>query len=137
MRKTIEITDSVEKLLTASKGPAAKAATAPKKLATASTPPWEEARVSLEITALNRADPATLIKDQPTPRRIRETISQPVTVGQIAPMASDTRKTAIPMKIAHRCPRRSAINPTIGSSAYIPTMCKLIVRPTSLTESPR
>src|SRR5699024_10317124 len=50
IRTRIARTDRVEKLLRARSGPAAKAAVAPHRFDNASTLPWEEARVSSEMT---------------------------------------------------------------------------------------
>src|SRR5699024_5471809 len=80
------------KLLTASSGPAANAAVAPQRLANASTPPWDEARVASDTTAANSADPLTLTHDQPRPRSISDAMIHPVSFGMTAPMSSDAKK---------------------------------------------
>src|SRR5699024_4412877 len=71
-RTRIARTDRVEKLLRARSGPAAKAAVAPHRFDSASTLPWEEARVSSELTVLNSAEPATVTQDHPTEKDQRD-----------------------------------------------------------------
>ena len=92
------------KLLAASSGPARKAAVAPNRLDSASTPPCDEARVSGVTVELNRADPATFTNDHPRPSRISETTIQPMSSGHTAPTASDATKITMPVHIARRCP---------------------------------
>src|SRR5699024_1962327 len=102
IRTRIARTERVEKLLRARSGPAAKAAVAPHRFDNASTLPWEEARVSSEMTVLNSAEPATFTNDHPTPRRTNETTIHPVSWGLTAPMTREARKTMIPNPIASR-----------------------------------
>ena len=64
------------KFVKANNGPAAKAATAPERFASASTPPCADARPSIGIAPLNMAEAATFTKDQPTPNKISETTTQ-------------------------------------------------------------
>src|SRR5699024_10194974 len=68
-RTTTDSSDSNEKLVSTSSGPARSAAVAPKRFAAASTAPCADARVSSETAAENRAEPAQWKNDQPTPSR--------------------------------------------------------------------
>src|SRR5699024_8828791 len=93
-RTTTDSSDSNEKLVSTSSGPARSAA--------ASTAPCADARVSSETAAENRAEPATLTNDQPTPSRISDAMSHPVRSGTTTPITREARKMPSPAAIVSR-----------------------------------
>ncbi len=127
------------KPISATMPPATAPPAAPARFIRVSASPCTSERCAAAVDSVSSVEPATVAQDQPRPSRNRPVATAhgaPPAVPAVAAVAAAQTWTAWPTRITRTRPSRSVSHPTSGDSAYIPAMCRLMLKPTALNAAP-